>query len=190
MPILILRKQWNSRNQRGALDVSFGIPIFGTRLFADYDTDPNKIIYENLKGYAISKGVTVNVELNLFQRLKGITGFTLQNIAHVQIKNGKSIKQQPVLTEKWSGTWTLSYSLPLWGVNIDYTGNVYGPMRLPLISALDPRPAKSGVWSIQNIQLTKIFNSQWEAIWRGKKPAELDTGKKHSIPDCPQPRSV
>jgi outer membrane receptor for ferrienterochelin and colicins len=41
---------------------------------------------------------------------------------------------------------------------------MYGPMRLPLISAYDPRPARSKVWSIQNIQFTKILSRQVEVF--------------------------
>src|SRR5690606_24467835 len=37
---------------------------------------------------------------------------------------------------------------------IDYSGNIYGPMRLPLLSALDPRQDYSPIWSIQNIQFS------------------------------------
>jgi signal transduction histidine kinase len=37
---------------------------------------------------------------------------------------------------------------------IDYTGNIYSPMRLPLLGELDPRSPNSPWWSIQNIQLT------------------------------------
>ncbi len=75
---------------------------------------------------------------------------------------GKKIKQRPVLTEKWSGTWAVTYILPSIGLTIDYTGNIYGPMRLPLIADKDPRPAFSPVWSIQNIQFTKRLNSSIE----------------------------
>ena len=45
--------------------------------------------------------------------------------------------------------------------SIDYTGNIYGPMRLPLLSDKDPRPAFSPVWSIQNIQFTKLLNQEY-----------------------------
>jgi outer membrane receptor for ferrienterochelin and colicins len=39
-------------------------------------------------------------------------------------------------------------------LDIDYTGNLYGPMRLPLLGDLDPRQEYSPTWSIQNIQFT------------------------------------
>lgn len=174
---LVFTQQWNSRNHRGALDVSLWYSYFHNQIIADYELDPNKIIYENLNGFATSNGMTVNVELNLFQRLKGVIGFTLQNITNTQKERGIKTRQRPMLTERWSGTWTLSYALPLWGVTIDYTGNVYGPMRLPLISALDPRPASSRVWSLQNIQLTKIFNRQWEVFGGVKNLLNWTPGK-------------
>ena len=72
------------------------------------------------------------------------------------------------LVESWSGNWALSYSFPLAGLTVDYTGNIYGPMRLPLLSSLDPRKPSSPVWSIQNIQLTKWFSSKFE-IYAGVK---------------------
>ena len=73
-----------------------------------------------------------------------------------------------MLTERWSGTWSLSYAIRNTGLSIDYTGNIYGPMLLPLLSDLDPRPAKSPVWSIQNIQLTKKIRNRIE-IYAGIK---------------------
>jgi outer membrane receptor for ferrienterochelin and colicins len=51
---------------------------------------------------------------------------------------------------------------------VDHTGNVYGPMRLPLISETDPRKENSPWWSIQNIQVTKAINSTFE-IYGGVK---------------------
>src|SRR5690606_7024437 len=40
--------------------------------------------------------------------------------------------------------------------------NLYGPMRLPLLSAADPRRAFSPWWSIQNIQLTQVIAGKFE----------------------------
>jgi outer membrane receptor for ferrienterochelin and colicins len=145
------------------IDASAWYSHFTNQIIADYDTDPNKIIYENLDGYASSKGATINFELNAGHRFKSLFGVTLQDVKKVKKDiDGKNISQQLVLTEKWSGTWSASYSFPAQGITIDYTGNVYGPMRLPLLSDKDPRPAFSPVWSIQNIQFTKLCNKQLE----------------------------
>src|SRR5690606_40464750 len=53
------------------------------------------------------------------------------------------ITEQQMLTEKVAATWVVSYSIKPWNLNIDYTGNLYGPMRLPLAGDLDPRPPLS-----------------------------------------------
>lgn len=123
---------------------------FNNRIIGDFDTDPNKIIYNNLDGYAVSKGLSSNVDVTLSNGLKIIIGATYQDVATYE----HGIKQQQILTEKFSGNWAVSYKIKPLKLNIDYTGNVYSPMRLPLLSKLDPRKEYSPVWSIQNIQFT------------------------------------
>jgi outer membrane receptor for ferrienterochelin and colicins len=153
--------QWNRIHMN--LDASIWYSHFTNQIIPDYDTDPNKIIYQNLRGYASSRGATLNMEINHGQRLKTMFGVTLQNVRKVEEDaSGKRTSLRPVLTEKWSGTWTMTYNIPQMGLSIDYTGNIYGPMRLPLLSPLDPRPGTSPVWSIQNIQFTKLVNQRLE----------------------------
>jgi outer membrane receptor for ferrienterochelin and colicins len=86
-----------------------------------------------------------------------------------------------VLTESWSGNWAVSYSFPLAGLTVDYTGNIYGPMRLPLVSKFDPRSPESAVWSIQNIQLTKWFSSQVEMYGGVKNLLNWTPAKNNSM---------
>lgn len=161
--------RWQMKQHSFLLDASVWYSYFNNQIIPDYITDPNKIIYENLDGYSSSRGVTLNGEWNIGNRLKGMLGTTLQDVAkYEKDQNGKMKKQELVLTEKWSGTWSVSYSLPTIGFTIDYTGNIYGPMKLPLLSSSDPRPANSPVWSIQNIQFTKRFLEKWE-VYTGVK---------------------
>lgn len=144
------------------VDASIWYTHFTNQIFPDYESDPNKIIYNNLDGYAESKGFSVNLDYNLSSRFKAIMGVTLQDVTRAEKTGGKFKKTTPLLIESWSGTWLLSYNFHRLGVSVDYTGNIYGPMKLPLISEFDPRRAYSPVWSIQNIQLTKKFGKQWE----------------------------
>lgn len=144
------------------LDASIWYTHFSNQIFPDYESNVNQIIYSNLNGYAESKGFSINIDYNHTNRFKALIGLTLQDVMRSEKVNGKMIKSSPLLIENWSGTWLLSYSFPMSGFSIDYTGNVYGPMKLPLISDEDPRRAYSPVWSIQNIQVTKRFGKQWE----------------------------
>lgn len=156
--------------QKGVIwnfDVSAWYTYFNNRIIADYETNPNEINYDNLNGHAISKGITLNTEFSLLNGLKGMAGITLQEVATVD----QGVKTQQILTEKITGTWSVSYRIKPWNLGIDYTGNFYGPMRLPLLGALDPRRANSPLWSIQNIQF----------VFSGMRSVELYGGVKNLL---------
>jgi outer membrane receptor for ferrienterochelin and colicins len=123
---------------------------FSNKIISDYESDPNKIIYDNIDGYAISQGISTNVDLNLPSGLKFIVGATL--LDNKNVENG--VSEKPFLTESFAGTWSVSYKIQPWDLSMDYTGNVYSPMNLPLLSEYDPRSPKSPWYSIQNIQFT------------------------------------
>lgn len=147
------------------LDASAFYTYFTNRILPDYETNPNQIIYANLDGNSISQGVSINADIVFNNGLKVLAGATLMDVSVTE--NGERTRQ--LLTEGYSGVWSISYNIREWDLNIDYTGNIYGPMRLPLLSntdvypdAIDPRPGESPVFSIQNIQLTKKLGYQWE----------------------------
>ena len=146
------------------IDASVFYTHFTNRILPDYDTNPNEIIYDNLDGYAVSKGISLNLDFNFPFPLKIIAGGTYMD--NFQKENG--VRFRPVLTEKFTGTWSVSYEIQKAGLSFDYTGNIYGPMRLPLLSETDPRAANSPVWSLQNIQVTKKFDNGLE-IYGGVK---------------------
>ncbi|WP_125718345.1 TonB-dependent receptor [Flavobacterium ustbae] len=123
---------------------------FSNKIVTDYETNPNEIIYDNIDGYAISQGISTNVDLNFPSGLKFIVGATVLDNKNVQDK----ISERPYLTENFTGTWSISYKIQPWDLSLDYTGNVYSPMKLPLLSETDPRSPKSPWYSIQNIQFT------------------------------------
>jgi outer membrane receptor for ferrienterochelin and colicins len=107
-------------------------------------------------GFAVSKGFTLNLKTIFPFGLKIISGITIMN----NTLNENGITTQQLLTENFSGTWSASYMIKK--ISIDYTGNVYSPMKLPLLSEYDPRNEKSPWWSIQNIQLKYHNNKKFE----------------------------
>lgn len=132
------------------LDASAFYTFFTNRIVPDYETHTSQIIYDNIEGHAVSKGLSLNADLSFFNGLKFILGATLME--NTITENG--IKEQQILTEKFMGTWAVSYKIRPWKMTLDYTGNIYSPMRLPLLGDLDPRKPYSPWWSIQNIQIT------------------------------------
>lgn len=123
---------------------------FTNSIIPDYDTDPNQIIYKNLDGFAVTQGISTNIDMVFRNGLKFILGATFMDVN----KTENSIKTRQILTEKFTGTWAVSYRIPKFFLDIDYTGNLYGPMRLPHLGENDPRKKYSPIWSIQNIQFT------------------------------------
>ncbi|HEV7382983.1 MAG TPA: TonB-dependent receptor [Dyadobacter sp.] len=158
------------------LDASVFYTHFTNRILPDYETNPNQIIYDNLDGYAVSKGVSLNLDFNFPFPLKIIAGGTYME----NFQNENGVKFRPVLTERFTGVWSFSYELEKSGLSFDYTGNMYGPMRLPLLSDDDPRAANSPIWSLQNIQVTKKFGNGLE-VYGGVKNLLNFTPPSNSI---------
>ena len=151
-------KKISINNTLVSLDASGFYTHFNNRILPDYETDPNKIIYANLNGFSVSKGVSLNSDISFPLGLSMNIGATLMDVSIHE----NNIKKRQLLTESFSGVWSISYKLKKSRIKIDYTGNVYGPMKLPLLSELDPRKGESPWFSIQNIQVTKNIGTSWE----------------------------
>lgn len=158
-------------------DMGMFYTYFTNKIIPDY-SDANKIIYDNLTGYAISRGFNTGINTIFANGFSANVGFTLLDVYFME--NGQ--KQRPLLTEPYSAVWTLKYESKKHGFGIDYTGNLYGPMKLPLLGSLDTRPEYSPVWTIQNIQITK----QWKRI----KGLELFGGIKNLFNFVPPAYSI
>lgn len=129
---------------------------FDNQILPDYDTDPNQIRYANLNGFSFSQGISTNVDFR-FWNFTGNVGASLLDVRAKQ--DGELFR--PVLTENWSGVWGLNYQNSRGDITIDYTGNLYGSMRLPLAGENDPRSEFSPVWSLQNLTVSWRLSHQW-----------------------------
>jgi outer membrane receptor for ferrienterochelin and colicins len=146
------------------IDGSVFYTYFTNRIVPDYETNPNQIIYGNLNGSAISQGISLNLDFAWASGLTMTGGATLMDVSLEE----DGIRTRQLLTERFSGVWSVGYKFFKTGLKVDYTGNVYSPMRLPLLGPLDDRDPYSSWFSIQNIQLTKTFGEKWE-IYGGVK---------------------
>ena len=155
-----IKKFYGSGNSIFTIDASAFYTYFDNKIIPDYESDINKIIYSNLDGHAVSKGISINLDWAHSSGLKAMVGATIMDVYSME----NDVKEWQMLTEKAMGTWTIGYTLKKSGINIDYTGNFIGSMRLPVLGDNDTRPDKSKAWSIQNIQLTKKFNNGLEVF--------------------------
>jgi outer membrane receptor for ferrienterochelin and colicins len=140
-----LKKIYGQNGTYIGLDASVWYTYFNNRILPDYETNPNEIRYTNLKGHAVSKGLTINLDMIFINGLKFLAGATLQDVSTME----GALKKQQLLTERFTGTWAVSYRIKKLNLGIDYTGNLYGSMELPLLGPLDPRRKYSPTWSLQ-----------------------------------------
>ncbi len=140
---------------------------FTNKIVGDFDSDPQKIIYDNLNGYAVSKGVSLNSELAFDFPLKAIAGVSYMNVYQMEKDaNSLSQKNRQLHSPTWSGNFVVSYTLKN-RITVDLTGKWSGPMRLPILPN-DYRPEFSPNHSIVNLQLSRKFNSGIE-VYGGVK---------------------
>ena len=140
------------------LDLSVFTYHFSNKMIPDYETDPNKIIYDNLAGKSTSNGLSLNVNLFAQRGLRINLGATYID-TYVEEKGIKTI---PLLTERFRGVWKIEKKWIGRNISLDFTGTSTGAMRLPTLGDLDPRPSYSDPFNILNVQLTKNWNNAIE----------------------------
>lgn len=153
-----LQKFYSDKGWRIQFDISLFYTYFSNKIIANYDIDPQLVVYKNLDGYAISRGAQSNIDFKHQSGLSFLIGATYMDVWSYEDNS----KTRPLFTENFSGTWSIKYLIPKINIEIDYTGNVYSPMRLPIQHEDDPRKPFSPWFSIQNIQIRKSFKGNIE----------------------------
>jgi outer membrane receptor for ferrienterochelin and colicins len=139
------------------LDASIFYTYFSNKIVGDFMTDPNLILYTNLNGNAISKGITLNFDMSFKNKLKLIGGVTFMDVyQNLRDSANKSFKIPQQFAPKISGNIAISYNIPKIFIVIDVTSKINGPMYLPVVPN-DFRPEQSPWFAILNIQFSKRF---------------------------------
>jgi len=159
------------------IDASAWYTYFDNQIVPDYESDSNQIIYDNLIGFGVTRGASVNLDFEFPDGIRLILGGSFIDV----FTEEDDVRTRPILTERWAGTWALGIPVKNTGIKIDYTGNLYGPMRLPVLNELDPRSADSPWWSLQNIQITWDQPTRNYQIYAGVKNLLNFTPPSNSI---------
>lgn len=140
------------------VDASAFYTYFSNKIVGDFDSQPDKIIYDNLNGYGVSRGASMNIDFSFNFPLSVNLGVTYLDV--YQKFDDEREKSRQLHAPKWSGTYNLTYKFPN-NLAVDFTGQFYGPMRLPVLPN-DYRPEYSPLYSLANIQVSKSFDSGFE----------------------------
>jgi len=146
------------------LDASVFYTYFTNKIVGDFLRDPDSIIYDNLLGHAVSRGITINTDIAFTNSLKIIAGVTLMDVYQNNVAGTEETKIPQLFAPKVSGTFAISYAMDQIGVTLDLTGRFTGPMKLPVgPPEIDQRPDESPWFTIMNAQVGKSFTSGFEA---------------------------
>lgn len=160
---------------QGSLDIDAYYTYFTNAILPNYD-DPNKIIYENSKGFAESKGIGINFTQSFESPLSYNVGFNVQRATQTEPDNEGINQTTPIVfAANWSGSSSINYDWKKKGLNFAYTLRLTGPMALPEVFDLDPtgqplvtaRPTISKPFAFQNIQVVKSFKNTPFQIYVG-----------------------
>ena len=146
----------------GTIDFDAFYTHFKNKILPDYETNENQIIYANLDGISISRGVAVNVQQNFQIPLSITAGGTFLDVYSI---DENEVKELELLTPSFSGVFSMSYELAKYNASINLTGKVYGPMNLPTYDKPFNRAETSPWFTLQHLQLNKRFNSKLSAYF-------------------------
>lgn len=122
---------------------------FSNQIIPDY-SESNKIIYTNLDGHSVSRGVSLSLAHNFITPLTYMIGFTVQDV----YREEGGIQENLPFSPDYSGVFSLSYSPEGTGLTFDYTGRLNGPMHLP---EYEGKQSVSPVYTEQNLKVSRNF---------------------------------
>jgi outer membrane receptor for ferrienterochelin and colicins len=132
------------------VDLDLFYTFFSNQIVPDYDQDPSLVVFRNLQGRAVSRGLSLSLNQNFGHiPLLYSLGITLQDV----FTDVDGMREPITFSSDYRGVFSVSYTFP-GDVTLDYTGSVVGPMRLPSYDPPFQRPTRSSVYSIHNVQAT------------------------------------
>jgi outer membrane receptor for ferrienterochelin and colicins len=154
---------------QGMIDIDAFYTYFTNKITPDYSNE-DQIRYANTDGFAVSKGIGINIQQELAFPLAFSAGFNLQDVTEKENGEKRDIEFAP----SWTGIFTANYNHKPWNLTVAYTARLTGSMALPVVYDLDengdplstPRPTSSSTFAIHNLQIAKDFKGGW-AIYGG-----------------------
>jgi outer membrane receptor for ferrienterochelin and colicins len=139
----------------GTIDFDMFYTYFTNKITPNYDVSPNLIVYNNLDGYAISKGMGLSIQQNFENNLKVNFGGTFLDVYSVF----ENQREKELFAPVFSSVFSIGYSYK--DLNFNWIGKVTGPMHLPSYDVSFQKSEKSPWFSQHSFQLKKQFNASF-----------------------------
>ncbi len=145
----------------GTIDVDAFYTYFTNKITPDYDVDPNQIIYANLDGFSVSRGLAFNIQQNFDFPLSIKAGGTYLDVYSVDFNN---TREDELFAPSFTGVFSLFYNWDKINTSIDWTAKVTGPMSLPTFPNPFERAEESPWFSQHHLQIKKVFSENLTAF--------------------------
>ena len=131
-----------------SLDVDLYHTSFRNRIVGDFDSDPNLIVYRNLRGGARTRGVTVAIGYGTLRKpFNGSLALTVQDVSRVD----DGVRRPLPFAASQQAVFSLGYRVDRIATTFDWSGRLQGPTTLP---QFDGMPGRSPWFTEQHLQLT------------------------------------
>lgn len=128
---------------------------FSNKIIPDYDQDPNLIVYENLAGFSVTRGFSVDLDQN-FTAIPFSYNASITIMDVYTEENGQ--KQALTYAPEYTGTFGATYDVRLLDLSLGYNGNLVGPKRMPNSYVENfERNEWSPSFSTHDLKITKEF---------------------------------
>jgi outer membrane receptor for ferrienterochelin and colicins len=130
---------------------------FSNKIIPDYDQDPNLIVYENLDGFSVTRGFSIDVDQNFTAwPVRYDASFTLMDVFTAEGGARRAVAYAP----DYTGTAGLTYQWRAVGLDVAYGARLVGPKRMPdgYVEEFG-RARRSPTYTVHNLKVTKEFSS-------------------------------
>ncbi len=129
---------------------------FSNKIIPDYDQDPNLIVYENLDGFSVTRGFSVDVDQN-FTAIPFSYNASITIMDVYTDENGQ--KRALTYAPEYTGTFGATYDIRSLDLSLGYNSNLVGPKRMPNSYTENfGRDPWSPAYSTHDLKITKEFS--------------------------------
>jgi len=121
---------------------------FSNQIIPDYDSDPRSVIYRNLDGYSMARGVEAGLDYQFAFPLRAALDYEWLEAYQVAEGRRSAIKFNPAHRLFWS----LDYDWEEPGLDVNLVGKWVGAQALPEFPEPFPRSGRSEPYAIWNLQ--------------------------------------
>ncbi|MEX0608571.1 MAG: TonB-dependent receptor [Balneolaceae bacterium] len=125
---------------------------FSNQIIPDYST-PNQIIYSNLDGHSVSRGISLNLAHNFIAPFTYMIGITVQDVYSA---DNNTVEKLP-FSPRFSAVFNATYTFTKAAVTLDYTGRLTGKMLLP---EYPNKSRYSDTFTEQNLKVSKTLKNE------------------------------